>query len=55
MTASCLILEIPEFQNSKTPKKPMSNGPILFEEIFEVTAVNPDGKTFEKGSLIDVL
>ena len=27
----------------------MSNGPILFEEIFEVKSVNPDGKAFDKG------
>ncbi|KAK8820216.1 DNA-directed RNA polymerase I, II, and III subunit rpabc3 [Blastocystis sp. ATCC 50177/Nand II] len=26
----------------------MSNGPILFEEIFEVKSVNPDGKAFDK-------
>lgn len=27
----------------------MADGPILFEEIFEVRSVNPDGKAFEKG------
>ena len=28
----------------------MSDSPILFEEIFEVRSVNPDGKAFEKGT-----
>lgn len=30
----------------------MSESPILFEEIFEVRSVNPDGKAFEKGELV---
>ena len=29
----------------------MSESPILFEEIFEVRSVNPDGKAFEKGEM----
>lgn len=29
----------------------MSESPILFEEIFKVRSVNPDGKAFEKGEM----
>lgn len=32
----------------------MAESGILFEEIFEVKSVNPDGKTFEKGASLPI-
>ena len=39
------------FSFSSVFETQMSESPILFEEIFEVRSVNPDGKAFEKGEM----